>query len=153
MGVLAIAVWTSVTVSCHKDADHLGLVGNWVFSGDVNCIFTLNGVKHDAKKEGIMDLTDFSEFRGVFLQFEEDGTVIIGMDEESTVSATYVVSGNKLTVRAMDSSVPMRYRISGEKLELLWDEATIAAMEIEEFPLMGLGIDDYEIVLGFFRGE
>jgi hypothetical protein len=150
--VLVVAALASVTVSCSED-DDLGLVGHWVFLGDLNCIFTLNGVKYDAADEGIIDRSAFNGLRGLFFKFEKDGTAYMGMNGESTPPAKYTISGSKLTIKDGSFSLPMKYRVSGEKLKLTWDEVTMAAVGIDDSMFTDLGVYEYEIILTFVRAD
>jgi hypothetical protein len=150
--VLVMAALASVTVSCSED-DDLGLVGHWVFLGDANCIFTMNGVRYDAVEEGLLDRSNFNSLRGTSFKFEKDGTAYIGMNGQTSSPCKYTVSGNKLTIKDGSFSWPMKYRLTGGNLELIWDEITMAIAGIDDSSLTDLGIDDYEMILTFVRAD
>ncbi|MDR1121261.1 MAG: hypothetical protein LBM08_10120 [Dysgonamonadaceae bacterium] len=148
-GVFALAF-----AGCSKDDDDdFGLTGHWVFLGDANCIFTLDGVKHNAIEEGMLDRSYFSNLRGVFFIFEDGGTAYVGMNGKTSSPAKYTVSGNTVTIKDGSFSLPMKYRVSGEKLELTWTEATMALLGIDDSPLTGLGIYEYEAIMSFVKAD
>ncbi|MDR1341739.1 MAG: hypothetical protein LBK18_00620 [Prevotellaceae bacterium] len=149
---LAIAALASVAVSCSKDDDDWGLTGQWVFMGDANCIFTLNGVEHNAVEEGMLDRSYFSGLRGLSFEFEKGGTVVVGIGGESA-SWKYSVSGDKLTINDGSGSFPMKYRVSGEKLELIWTDVTMALLGVDDSALTDLGMYDYEFILIFVKAD
>jgi hypothetical protein len=153
VSMLAIAALASVTVSCSKDDDDRGLVGHWVFLGDANCIFTLNGVKYNAVEEGMVDRSYFSSLRGVFFIFEEGGTAYLGMNGQTSSPLKYTVSGQTVTIKDGSFSLPMKYSVSGDKLELTWTEATMAILGVDDSPLTELGIYDYEMIMIFDKAD
>lgn len=146
-GMLAIAAFAAVAVSCSKDDEDDGsLIGRWVYS-DVNMKFLYEGQWHDAKEEG-MDMTSYlSDFRGMYFVFETNGTVTMGMGGQSG-SGRYSISGDELIIEGMSWG---KYRVSGKTLELIWTHATYQGIGVDDSELYELGIDDYEMILTFAK--
>jgi hypothetical protein len=142
--VLTIAVFAAVTVSCEKEDDN-DLIGRWLFQRGSATLY-LDGEPID------IDISQsyFSEFRGLYFEFEKSGEILAGMGGQSGSMGSYKVSGDKVTINDGETRTTFKYRISGTTLDLIWSRAALELV-MGALPDEFYEFDDMEFILTFTK--
>jgi hypothetical protein len=144
--VLMIAAFAAVAVSCSKEEED-DLIGRWMFQKG-SAVFYLNGESYD----GELDPSYFSEFHGMYFEFQKSGNIIVGIGAQSAPAGSYSVSGDKITINDGSTSFSWKYRISGTTLDLIWSRADLEFL-MGELPEEFYYFDDVDVILTFTRAD
>jgi hypothetical protein len=147
--MLLVAAFATTAVSCSKDDDENPLIGKWVYNR-VDFVAYLNGESFSAEDAGIDQSEVFSDFRGIFFVFEENGTLTAGQNGDSAPAGTYTVAGDRITVKDGAVSFTWRYVISGNTLQLIWNRDELENMAGELPDELDI-FDDIEFILIFTK--
>jgi hypothetical protein len=156
--MMLIAAITMLSFSsCSKDDDEDGggdVTGRWLFR-ESNILFYLDGAVYNLKEE---EGTNTALLLGLNSAFGEsffifaDGALTVVKDNQTDPWGAYTVSGDKIIMNDGATTFTVRYRISGNSLDLTFNRSAFEAI-LGALPYDYYTFDEVEFILSFNRAN
>jgi hypothetical protein len=154
---MMIAAATMAFAGCSKDndEDYGDVTGTWLFR-ESNILFYLNRQVYNLKEE---EGANAALLQGLNNAFSEsffifaDGTLTVVKDgQPDDIWGTYTVSGDKITMNDGTTTFTVRYKISGNSLDLTFNRSAFEAI-LGTLPDDYYDFDEVEFILSFNRAD